>query len=188
MCIEQSENSIYSIYPGVALLSCMQCSQTLPRMKFLTYSLLFPDLMANIPYQFCMELCEIFLLAENISKYWIQEDIFFFLTIWLCLWSNIPLFVFELSYIFHIFENMKFPTFSWLFDPFPNPLWLCKPIPYLFKAFKFFNLIPDFFKIFPPCGNPVDVTHEYPWRTIVFVHPYIQGYVYNYLYYMVRAE
>ncbi len=104
----------------------------------------FPDpsqneipLMAHIPYQFYMQLCEIFLLTENISKYWIQEDIF------------------ELSYIFHTFENMKFPTFSWLFDPFPNPSWLCQPIPHLCKALNNLNLILNFFKIFPTHGNPV---------------------------------
>ncbi len=41
-------------------------------------SLPFPDLMAHIPYQFYMKLCEIFLLTENISKYWIREDIYFY--------------------------------------------------------------------------------------------------------------
>ncbi len=33
--------------------------------------------MAHIPYQFYMILCEIFLLTENISKYWIQDDMVF---------------------------------------------------------------------------------------------------------------
>ncbi len=40
-------------------------------------SLPFPDLMANIPYQFYMKLCEIFLLTEIISTYWIWEDMVF---------------------------------------------------------------------------------------------------------------
>ncbi len=61
---------------------------------------------------------------------------------------------FEL-YIFHTFENMKFSTFSWLFDPFPNLCWLCQPIPYLSKALKYWNLIPDLLKTFPTCENPV---------------------------------
>ncbi len=85
----------------------------------------------------------------------------FFFTIWFCLWSNIPFFIFELSYIFHTFENMKFPTFSWLFYPFPNPSWLCPQIPYLFRALKNLNLIPDFFKIFPTSGNPVYCKQEH---------------------------
>ncbi len=49
---------LYYIVPST------QCSYTLPRMKFPTVSLLFPDLMANIPYQFYMKLCEIFLLRQ----------------------------------------------------------------------------------------------------------------------------
>ncbi len=48
-----------------------------PKMKFHTFSLLFPDFITYIPYQFCMKLCEIILLAENISKYWIQDAIVF---------------------------------------------------------------------------------------------------------------
>ncbi len=94
-----------------------------------------------------------------------------FLTIWFCLWSNIPFFVFELSYIFHTFENTKFPTFSWLFDPFPNHSGLCQPIPYLFKALKHLNLIPDFFKIFPTLGNPVPcIATQNPVRTLFVIH------------------
>ncbi len=122
----------------------------LPRMKFPTFSLLFPDLMAHIPCQFYTKLCEIFLLTENISKYWIREDMFF-LTIWFCLWSNIPLFCFwieiyfphirkhEIPYIFQTFWPIshpfltlsanslpfqcrtKFKSDSWLFQDFPYP-------------------------------------------------------------------
>ncbi len=87
----------------------------------------------DIPYQFYMKLCEIFLLTENISKYCIQNHMFFFNNLVPSVVKYL-LFVFKLSHIFHTFENMKFPTFSWLFDPFPNPSWLCQPIPYLFKA------------------------------------------------------
>ncbi len=94
-----------------------------------------------------------FTYGEYFKNIWYERTCFF-LTIWFCLWSNIPLLIFELSYIFHIFRNMKFPTFSWLFHPFPNPSWLCQPIPYLFKALKKLNLIPDFFKIFPTSVKP----------------------------------
>ncbi len=83
--------------------------------------------------------------------------------------NNLVLSVFELSYIFHTFENMKFPTFSWLFDPFPNPSWLCQPIPYLFQALKNLNLIPDFFKIFLTRGNPASNEFVYMWYC-VFLH------------------
>ncbi len=72
-----------------------------------------------------------------------------FLTIWFCLWSNIPHFVFELSYIFYTFENMKFPTFSWLFDPFHNPPWLCQTILYLFKTVIFLKSDSLIFQDFP---------------------------------------
>ncbi len=77
--------------------------------------------------------------------------------------GQISPFVFELSYIFHTLENMKFPTFSWLFDPFPNPFWFCQPIPYVFKALKILNLIPDFFKIFT---LPVGTLHTVPQRAL----------------------
>ncbi len=67
-----------------------------------------------------------------------------------------PIFCFnELNNIFHAGENINFPTFSWLFEPFPNPSLLCQPIPYLYKALTNLHLIPDFFKIFPTRGNPV---------------------------------
>ncbi len=41
------------------------------------HSLPFPDFMSHISYQFCMKLFEIFLLTENISKYWKWEDMVF---------------------------------------------------------------------------------------------------------------
>ncbi len=110
-----------------------------------------PHLMANIPNQFYMKMCEIVSLRAYFKI--LNTRGCFFLTIWFCLWSNVPLFVFEFSYIFHTFENMKFLTFFWLFDRFPNTSRLCQPIPYLFKALKKSNLIPDFFKIFPNHGN-----------------------------------
>ncbi len=71
----------------------------------------FPDLMAHIPYQFYMKLCEIFLLTEKILKILDMRGHVFFYILDLSV-IKYPLFVFELSYIFHTFENMKFPTFS----------------------------------------------------------------------------
>ncbi len=124
----------------------------LPRMKVPTFSLHFPDLMAHIPYQFYMKLCEIFLLTGNISKYWIQEDMFF-LTIWFCLWSNIPLFVFELSYIFHTFENMKFPKFSWLLTYFPTLPDFVSKFP-TFQGLQKFKPDSWFFQDFPYQWEP----------------------------------
>ncbi len=34
----------------------------------------------------------------------------------------------EFCVISHTFARMKFPTFHWLIDPFPNLFWLCQPI------------------------------------------------------------
>ncbi len=69
-----------------------------------------------------------------------------FLTIWLSV----------VKYHIYCFNELSFSTPSWPFDPFTNPSWLCQPIPYFFKALKKWNLIPDFFKIFPTSGNPVN--------------------------------
>ncbi len=125
-------------------------------MKFLNVSLLFLTWWPTFRTNSTSNCVQSFTYREYF-KILDTRGLFFFLTIWFCLWSNIPLFLFELSYIFHTFENLKFPTFSWLFYPFPNPSWLCQQISYLFKALKNVknvNLIPDFFKIFPTRGNP----------------------------------
>ncbi len=60
-----------------SIILLIQCSHTIPKMKFPIFALLFPNFMTHSPYQFCMKLCEIILLTENISKYWIQEAIVF---------------------------------------------------------------------------------------------------------------
>ncbi len=109
--------------------------------------------MAHVPYQFYMKLCEFFFTYREYFKILETRGHFFFYNLVLSVVKYL-LFVFELSYIFHTFKNMKFPTFSWLFDPFPNPSWLCQPILYLCKALKHFNLIPDFFKSVRTRGNP----------------------------------
>ncbi len=94
----------------------------------------FPDLMTHIPYKFCMKLCKIFLLTENISKYWIWENMVFHQFSSVCGQISHFLFQWIQLYIFYTFENIKFSIFSWHFNPFPNPSWLCQPIPYLSKA------------------------------------------------------
>ncbi len=128
-----------------------KCSHTLPRMKFPTVLLLFPDLMADIPYQFYIKLCEIFLLREYFKIFDMIGHVIFNNFVL----SNVPLFVFELSYIFHTFENMTCPKFSWLFDPLPNLSWLCQPIHYLFEDLNKFNsdswLFQDFPYLWEPC-------------------------------------
>ncbi len=112
-------------------------------------SLPFPDLMAYIPYQFYMKLCEIFLLTKNMSKYWIQEDILFNNLVQSVV--NYPPFCFwielyfshirkhEIPYIFLTFWPISQPFLtllanslpfqgikkiksdSWLFQDFPSP-------------------------------------------------------------------
>ncbi len=126
-----------------------QYSHILPRMKFPTFSWL------NGPHSLPI-LHEIMWNLFTYREYFKILDTrgHGFLKIWFSVWSNIPLFVFELSYIFHSLKNMKFPTFSWLFDPFPNLSWLCQSIPHIFKALQNLNLIPDFFKIFQTNQNP----------------------------------
>ncbi len=109
--------------------------------------------MAHIPYQFCMKLCEIFLqrISQNIGyeRTWFSNNLVLSVVKYPTFCLN------ELSYIFHTFENIKFPTFSWLFDSFPNPSWLCQPIPYLFKALNKSDswLFQDFPYPWEPCVN-----------------------------------
>ncbi len=108
--------------------------------------------MTHIPYQFWMKLCYLLRIFQNIGYQSLRFSNNLVLSagqIW-----NIPPFALTNWGIFHTFENMKFPTFYWPFDPFPNPSWLCQPIPYVFKALKIWNMIPDIFNIFPTRGNP----------------------------------
>ncbi len=125
----------------------------LPRMKFLPFPYFFMTWWPTFPTNFTWNCVKSFYLQRIFQNIGYKRTCF--LTIWFCLWSNIPLFVFELSYIFHTFENMKFPTFSWPFDPFPKPSWLCQPIPYLFKALKKLIWFLTFSRFFPTRGNTV---------------------------------
>ncbi len=63
-------------------------------------------------------------------------------------------------WIFHNFENLKFPTFSWPFDPFPNPSWLCQPIPYLFKTLNFLIWFQSFSRFSLPV-EPIYISIRY---------------------------
>ncbi len=143
--------------PPLEKCNCLNTHNNVPTPSQEWHSLPFPDLMAHIPYQFYMKLCEIFLLTQNISKYWIQEDCFFKNNLVLSV-VKCPPFLFLNWIIFSTpFEHMKFPTFSWLFDPFPNPSWLFQPIPLPFQGRKKLKsdswLLQDFPYLWEPCHN-----------------------------------
>ncbi len=76
-----------------------------------------------------------------------------FLTIWFCLWSNI-IFIFLMNRVFQHFWKHEIPHLFRTFWPNYQPFPTLSANSLLFKALKKWNLIPDFFKIFPTSGNP----------------------------------
>ncbi len=82
-----------------------------------------------------------------------------------------PLFCFWIELYFPHLRKHKIPYIFLTFWPISQPFRICQPIPYLFKALKNLNLIPDFFKIFPTLGNPVPcIATQNPVRTLFVIH------------------
>ncbi len=108
-----------------------QCSHTLPRMKFPTISWLDGPHSLPILYE----------IVWNIFTYREYFKILdtrvhgLFNNLALCV-VKYPPFCFWIGLYFPHLRKHEIPYISWLFDPFPNPSWLCQPIPYLFKALK----------------------------------------------------
>ncbi len=112
---------------------------------------LFLILWPTFPTNFTWNCVKSFYLQRIFQNIGYERTCFFFNNLVLSV-VKYPFFFFELSYIFHNFENMKFPTFPDFFYPFPNS-WLCWPIPYLFNALKSFK-----------CDSWLFQDVPYPWE------------------------